>query len=44
MSGYLLDTNVVSETRKGQRANPGVLAWLASVEDPDLFLNLILHP
>ncbi len=42
MSGYLLDTNVASEARKGQRANPGVLAWLESVEDSDLFLSVLV--
>ena len=26
MSLYLVDTNVVSESRKGDRANPGVVA------------------
>jgi len=42
MSRYLLDTNVVSEMRKGKRANPGVLAWLASVEDADLCLSVLV--
>ena len=42
MSGYLLDTNVASETRKGKRTNPGVLAWLESVEDADLFLSVLV--
>lgn len=30
---YLIDTNVVSEARKGKRANPGVLAFFAQVAD-----------
>ena len=42
MSGYLLDTNMLRETRKGKRANPGVLAWLESVEDADLFLSVLV--
>jgi len=25
--GFLIDTNVLSELRKGVRANPGVRAW-----------------
>jgi predicted nucleic acid-binding protein len=37
-----LDTNIVSETRKGQRINPGVLAWLESVADADLFLSVLV--
>jgi predicted nucleic acid-binding protein len=42
VSGYLLDTNVASETRKGQRVNAGVMAWLESVEDTDLFLSVLV--
>ena len=42
MSGYLLDTNVVSEAHKGKRADPGVLAWLESVEDSELFLSVLV--
>jgi len=42
MSGYLLDTNVASETRKGSRINAGVLAWLASVDEADLFLSVLV--
>lgn len=40
---YLLDTNVVSELRKGrsQRAEPRVLAWADSVYAPSLFLSAI---
>jgi predicted nucleic acid-binding protein len=37
---YLLDTNVVSELRK-PRPHGGVLAWLRSVEDKDLFLSAV---
>lgn len=39
---YLLDTNVLSELRKGQRANAGVLAWISSVADSDLFLSVLV--
>ena len=42
MSGYLLDTNVASELRKGSRANAGVLGWFESVEDSDLFLSVLV--
>lgn len=42
MSGYLLDTNVASESRKGPRIHPGVSAWYASVEDADLFLSVLV--
>jgi len=42
VTGYLLDTNIVSEVRKHQRANPQVLAWLETVEDDDLFLSVLV--
>ena len=38
--GYLLDTNVVSELRK-PRPHGGVLAWIESVEDADLYLSSV---
>jgi len=37
---YLLDTNVVSELRK-PRPHGGVLAWLRSVDDKELFLSAV---
>lgn len=39
---FLLDTNVVSELRKGARANPGVAAWIAEVDDNELFLSVLV--
>lgn len=39
-SAYLLDTNVVSELRK-QRPHGGVLAWLQSVDDTQLYLSAV---
>ena len=39
---FLLDTNVVSELRKGARANPGVVAWIAEVDDSELFLSVLV--
>lgn len=35
---YLLDTNVVSELRKGPRANPGVTAFVATLKPEDIYL------
>lgn len=35
---YLLDTNVISEYRKGQRANPGIIQFFDSTPDDTLFL------
>jgi len=37
---YLLDTNVVSETRKNQ-ANPRVLSFLSAAESSSLFLSVL---
>ena len=42
MRGYLLDTNVISETRKGGRINSNVLAWFESVDDDALFLSVLV--
>jgi toxin FitB len=39
---YLLDTNIISELRKGQRANPGVLDWLRSVPEAELYLSVLV--
>lgn len=39
-SMYLLDTNVVSELRK-QRPHGGVVAWLESLDDAQLYLSAI---
>lgn len=35
---YLLDTNVVSELRKGARTNTGVATWYASLNEEDIYL------
>ncbi len=39
---FLLDTNVVSEGRKGRRANANVTRWLSTVEDKDLYLSVLV--
>jgi len=39
---YLLDTNVVSELRKGRRCNPSVAAWFSGVADSDLCLSVLV--
>jgi len=38
---WLVDTNVISEVRKGASCHPGVAAWWAQVEDRDLFLSAL---
>jgi predicted nucleic acid-binding protein len=39
---WRLDTNVVSELRKGDRADPRLRAWFADVEDADLFTSVLV--
>jgi len=39
---YLIDTNIISEVRKGDRCNARVSAWFASVADEDLFLSTLV--
>jgi toxin FitB len=38
---WLLDTNVLSDLRRGERAHPQVVAWAAAVDEADLFLSAI---
>ena len=39
---FLIDTNVISEIRKGARCDSKVAAWFATVEDSDLFLSALV--
>jgi len=39
---YLIDTNIISEVRKGDRCDPHVSAWYAAVADEDLFLSTLV--
>lgn len=39
---FLVDTNVLSELRKGPRADPGVLGWFQSVDDTALYLSVLV--
>lgn len=38
---YLIDTNVISELRKGERANPRAASWFASLADEEVFLSVL---
>jgi toxin FitB len=38
---YLVDTNVISELRKREKADPAVQAWFASVADEEIFLSVL---
>ena len=36
---FLLDTNVISEVRKGRRSDPNVSNWYAGVSESQLFIS-----
>ena len=38
---FLVDTNVVSELRKGARANPRVAAWFAGLAEEEVYLSVL---
>ncbi len=38
---YLVDTNVISEARKGNKANPGVQQFFQTSEAEDLYLSAL---
>lgn len=38
---YLLDTNVISELRKGERANAAVTAWFEGLADEEIFISVL---
>ena len=39
---YLIDTNIISEIRKGARCDAHVSAWYAGVADEELFLSTLV--
>lgn len=39
---YLLDTNIISEVRRGAQCDPKVSAWYASIADEELFLSTLV--
>jgi predicted nucleic acid-binding protein len=42
LTGYLLDTNIVSELRKRGRADPGVRAWFEAHTEQELWLSVLV--
>jgi predicted nucleic acid-binding protein len=42
MVNYLLDTNVISELRKGSRCDRNVASWYAGVTGDQLYLSVIV--
>lgn len=39
---FLIDTNIISEIRKGDRCDANVAAWYASIDDADLYLSVLV--
>ena len=39
---YLIDTNVISEIRKGERCDGKVARWWSGVADADLYLSVMI--
>ena len=39
---YLIDTNVISEVRKGERCDPNVARWYDSIDEADLHLSVLV--
>jgi predicted nucleic acid-binding protein len=39
---YLIDTNIISEVRKGKRCDGHVAAWFASINDEDIYLSVLV--
>ena len=42
MNGFLLDTNVLSELRKGARCDPGARAWVLQADPEELFVSALV--
>lgn len=40
--GFLIDTNILSELQKGERADIGVRNWYAQTNPDDLFLSVLV--
>jgi len=39
---FLIDTNIISEVRKGRRCDSNVASWYRQVRDDDLFLSVLV--
>ncbi len=40
--GFLIDTNVLSELRKGSKMDKNVRAWFDSVSSEDIYLSTLV--
>lgn len=39
---FLIDTNIISEVRKGERCDANVASWFAAVNDADIYLSVLV--
>ncbi len=39
---FLIDTNIISEVRKGPRCDSNVAAWFSSIDEGDLYLSVLV--
>lgn len=39
---YLIDTNIISEVRKGGNCDPRVAAWYDAIDDDSIFLSVLV--
>ena len=39
---YLIDTNIISEVRKGAKCDPNVAAWYDALGDADIYLSVLV--
>ena len=39
---FLLDTNIISEVRKGQNCNSGVARWYSIVQQDELYISTLV--
>jgi predicted nucleic acid-binding protein len=39
---FLIDTNIISEVRKGKRCNPNVARWYEHIADESLYLSVLV--
>ena len=39
---YLIDTNIISEVRRGERCDRHVAAWFAAINDDDIYLSVLV--
>jgi predicted nucleic acid-binding protein len=39
---HLIDTNIISEVRKGAKCDPHVANWYQSIDDADIYLSVLV--